>query len=185
MGRKIPGIIWSLEHVLPWIMASSLKKILSTFFQSHLGRLNFVSNNIELQYTSGPRLVWFLVVRFSLVCCFKTLPKYLSHADYSSTCAFYFQIVRIPSLMLPKFNSSWFLHSYPLYLTSHSDFFHSKNSKNPFKCLANKIDSILSNYNYMGCQNAKRIEKRPKKFWRPKQRPDMEKIRIFKIFSAF
>ena len=35
IGRKIPGIIWSLEHVLPWIMASSLKKILFTFYQTH------------------------------------------------------------------------------------------------------------------------------------------------------
>ena len=33
----------------------------------------------------------------------------------------------------------------------HSDFFHSKNSNNCFKCLASKTDSILGNYNYMGC----------------------------------
>ena len=39
--------------------------------------------------TPGPRLVRFSLVRFSLVCCFKTLPKYLTHADYSFTHAFY------------------------------------------------------------------------------------------------
>ena len=69
--------------------------------------------------------------------------------------------------------------------TIHSDFFHSKNSKNRFKCLATKINSISSNSNYKRCQKARKIEKRPKKFGRPKQRPDMEKIQIFIIFSAF
>ena len=48
---------------------------------------------ICLQFTPGPRLVRFSVVRFSLVRCFKTLPKYLTHADYSSTRAFCIQIV--------------------------------------------------------------------------------------------
>ena len=45
---------------------------------------------------------------------------------------------------------------WPYEVTNHSDFFHSKNSKNLFKCLANKIDSILSNYNYMRSQKEHR-----------------------------
>ena len=69
--------------------------------------------------------------------------------------------------------------------TIHSNFFHSKNSKNLFKCSCSKFDSISSNYHYLGCQKAIKIEKRSKFFWRPKQRPDMEKIQIFMIFSAF
>lgn len=41
----------------------------------------------------------------SHVRCFKTLPKYLTHGDYSFTRAFYIQMVRIPSVMRPKLYS--------------------------------------------------------------------------------
>ena len=78
----------------------------------------------------------------------------------------------------------WFQGQSP----THSDFFHSKNSNNCFKCLASKIDSILGNYNYMGCLKAKKIkigQKKPKKNFKAKTKAGYEKNSNFHIFSAF
>ena len=64
---------------------------------------------------------------------------------------------------LAGLSQSWTVHSYFLDMklsnTTHIDFFHSENSKNLFRCLASKIDSILSNYNYKRCLKARKIEK--------------------------
>ena len=60
----------------------------------YLALPNTILHCSALLSTPGPRLVRFSLVRFSLVRfslmrCFKTLPKYLTHADYSFTHAFY------------------------------------------------------------------------------------------------
>ena len=60
-----------------------------------------------------------------------------------------------------------------------------KNSKNCFKCLASKIDSILSNYNYMGGQKAKKIEKRAQKILKAKTKARYGKKSNFQNFFSF
>ena len=73
--------------------------------------LKLILEELSKISTPGPWRMQFSTMGFPIMGFFKKYPRYWTHEDYSFTYVFYISVVLIPSLMLSKYSSSWFLWS--------------------------------------------------------------------------